>query len=249
MLKIKKTDAEKAGVFTFIVNHRQNDNALALKELFHPLTLTCLMDSGSELPPQQALHFDKIYPNIYYSGLYNEALRIFLESDLKLMLFITSDVTVPDPAALVHNIRSVMSDDRVGLYGPVSTGGVHPWGMPAHTGGVREVPYVEGFCFSAHRRLLETLGALDTSVNSLGWGIDVALGYISNRLGLRVLVDDRLEVLHPKASGYSRSSADDQMKQWFRNQKIPYTYHKTGQILFRRGFGRYWPIVRRIWSG
>lgn len=248
LLKNTKNDSDNSKVYTFIVNHQQNINALILKNSFLPLTRTCLLDSGSDILPEQVPFFDKIYPNIYYSGLYNEALRIFLESEFKLMLFMTSDVSIPDPVKLIQNIEFVMSDDRVGLYGPVSAGGVHFWGMPAHTGNVREVPYVEGFCFIAHRRLLEKLGVIDTRVNMLGWGIDIALGYVSNCLGLQVLIDDRIEIVHPKATGYNRSSADDQMNKWLRNQKIPYAYHKSGQILFQQGFGRYWPVVRRIWS-
>jgi len=242
------TNPDQSDVFTFIVNYQQNENAIALKKLFTPLTKTYLLDSGSELTSQQAAHFDKIFPNIYYSGLYNEALKIFLDSNFKFMLFITSDVTIPSPVNLIRNIKSVMSDDQVGFYGPVSFGGVHLWGMPSNTGGIREVPYVEGFCFCAHRRLLLELGMIDTSVNPLGWGIDVAQGYLSNLLGLRVMIDDRVEVMHPKSSGYNRHLANNQMRHWFRDKNIPHAYHKSGQILFRFGFGRIWPIVRWMWT-
>ena len=64
------------------------------------------------------------------------------------------------------------------------------------------------------REILDEMLPIDTDVNKLGWGVDLALSHFARVHKMLVIVDDRVKVIHPKGTGYNRDAALAQMRQW-----------------------------------
>lgn len=64
-------------VIVSIVNHNLNQNAIELKLGFKNFCETILIDSGSNITPDEKIQFDYLLPNVYYSGLMNKAFEHF----------------------------------------------------------------------------------------------------------------------------------------------------------------------------
>jgi hypothetical protein len=203
-------------LLTAIVNHNRNANAIALRQGFAPLSPVVLIDSGSAIAEEERAWFDECLPNVYYSGLLNRtcAFANALPDDDALLL-ICSDVEIDQPETLVARLTEAFRDPSVMVWGPTSLGSPHPQMWPRTTGQIRQVSFVEGFCFAARKSLLARVCPVDLAVNRYGWGIDVLLGYLAASLGGRSLVDDGIEVRHPITTGYAIPEARAQRDAWF----------------------------------
>jgi hypothetical protein len=82
------------------------------------------------------------------------------------------------------------------------------------TGGLRRVTFVDGFCFATRAHLLRRLCPIDTQVNLRGWGLEVQFGYLARHTDLRTVVDDSIEVQHPRSTGYCRKAAWRERGAW-----------------------------------
>lgn len=82
-------------------------------------------------------------------------------------------------------------------------------------GTLRSVVFVEGVSFAVRASLLTKLCPIDTTVNALGWGLDVYLGFLAMQAGLTSVVDDRVVVYHEANCGYNTAQARDQRDAWF----------------------------------
>ncbi|HEY1794429.1 MAG TPA: hypothetical protein VGG34_16055 [Opitutaceae bacterium] len=202
-------------VLVVVINHGHNAEALGLKARLGPRTLA--IDSGSALSDAERAGFDLALPNVYYSGLMNE-IAALLEGrpgeDSALVW--SSDVRHPDPAWAAERCREVMSDPNVGLYAPSARPSSHIQMRACGRAGTRRVTFVEGFCFAARRELFQGLCPIDTTVNAMGWGLDVHLGYLARRLGYAALVDHDVVVETDRGSGYDRLRARDERDAWYR---------------------------------
>lgn len=196
-------------VAVFIFNYNCNENANRLKALFGAHFPTYILDSGSNPPCPNAIHYD----NIYYGGMFNEAIK--KSRNYEWCCIITSDVRI-DPqfdTILPQRMMQIMRDKTVGNYQPSChhTGRSHQYGYNKSTGNFRAVPYFEGWfqCFRT------SLGfSLDLSINSLGWGPDLYLCKRARDRGLKNIVDDAVVVYHPKDTGFSNAEAAKQMDAW-----------------------------------
>jgi hypothetical protein len=232
-----------------VVNHNHTANAVALKESLGRRVKTLLLDSGSALEPEHATAFDRLLPNVYYSGLLNAAVGLASDMDpADPLLFVCSDVVIPDVELLVTRIGSAFSDRRLHVYAPVSHGARHPQLRPRESDALRKVSFVEGFCFAATKRVLDRICPVDVSVNRLGWGIDICLGYQAVRLGGYSAVDDVVEVEHPVETGYDRQIAAEQMSDWF--GRMPASARRYAQLARRRRFreGVGYGMVRLLYA-
>lgn len=228
-----------------IVNHACNANAVSLKQRFAPLLPTRLIDSGT---PQIEAHwrdaFDECLPNVYYGGLFNRAGAQAAElvaagQPLAPMVMVCSDVEVDDAAAFVDRLRSAFAQPAVEVWAPSSTGSGHPQMWPEPGAGLRRVSFVEGFCFAARARTWAELCPVDQSVNRLGWGYDVALGVLAARRGGHSVVDTRLEVRHPRSTGYDTRAASTERHAWFDRMPAAARLYRTLATVpgFRSGAG------------
>lgn len=203
-----------------IVNHALQTDAIALKDRFKQALAddasarVIAIDSGSTLTESERAGFELCLPNVYYSGLFNAAIDQTQDypGDC-VVLFVCSDVKISDVHALLSRMRAAFARWRVGIYAPSVD---EPQGLRSTvhqgTGRLRQALFAEGFCFAARLHLFRRLGHIDTSVNSLGWGIDVELGRIAAARALACYVDDGIIVSHPPGSGYDDAEA---RRQWF----------------------------------
>jgi hypothetical protein len=177
------------------------------------------IDSGSRLAAAEAAWFDQRLPNVYYGGLWNAAVEACGDlADHDVLYFICSDVAVPDAGLAIERARRAFADARIGVYGASATGTSFPTMRNRGTGGLRDLPFVDGFCFAARLFLLRAMAPIDTRVNALGWGIDVHLSLSAHIAGLRCVIDDGVEVGHDFGSGYAYDEAHAQWKAWLATQ-------------------------------
>jgi hypothetical protein len=198
-----------------IINHGQNQAAIALKAAFAPHTEVLAIDSGSNLSPDERSHFDLTLPNVYYCGLLNAAAHASRTRPAdEVIYFWSSDVSYDSPARALASAAEAFTDSRTGTYAPSAWFSGHRQMWNKQTGKLRRVSFVEGFCFATRAGLLRELCPIDTNVNAMGWGIDMQLGFLTLRRGQRSVVDDRIEVKHPQSTGYSTLVAKQQRTAW-----------------------------------
>ena len=200
-----------------IVNHNYHDNSITLAQTLGQYFDWVMFDSGSDKPPQQSVRL----PNIYYSALLNHAVAVAVEKGYRRLFFVCSDVFISNTAAA--GIAAALAGDLkdAGLYSPASTGGSYEFCRQQPGGGLREVPFVEGFAFAADLSVMQELCPVDTSGNLYGWGLDIAAGYFAREKGMKVLIDDRVVMEHSIGTGYSRETAGLEMMTWVHSLDNP----------------------------
>jgi hypothetical protein len=186
-------------VLAIVANYDFSDEADDLKARLAPFFPTLLIDNSSPTTPRTA---DVVLPNRYYSGLWNEAVRLALERRKPWLLFVASDVNVPDTARLASGLRSVVRRRSVGVYTPAlrhDSRAAFRATLQRNTGGLRECFVIEGFCFLARTEILARLYPVDPEANRYGWGIDIMTACHAYRTGHKAMVDDRVVIHHPAA--------------------------------------------------
>ena len=205
-----------ARILCCILNHNQNAAAAAWADRLSPHFDTLILDSGSEprCPHPLSVPLD----NIYYSGLMNEACRRGREGGYGWVMVLTSDLQIKDKYVLplVKTMEEIAHSVNVGLYQPSTAwrGRSLPQSRCHWTGRMRCTNFQEGWFHLVRLDLLEKVCPVDTSLNRLGWGIDLVLSHFARLEKLLVLVDDRIRVVHPGGSGYNKEEALRQMRAW-----------------------------------
>lgn len=193
-----------------ITNHNWTENAVKLKEGFSKHYDTIIIDSQSK---EDSENFDvRLTFNGYYTGLYNEAVDRMNAGGYDWLFFIASDVIVEDIDLVVKRIESF--SDPIRTWAPSSTGQSHKHCKPEGKNQLRQVPYLEGFCFLSHK---DILFKVDWDQNHLGYGIDIVLGYETYKKGYHVAVDDGVQIHHTPGTGYDQNAAGHLMYDWMRN--------------------------------
>ena len=186
-------------VLAVVANYAFSNEADDLKARLKPHYETVLVDSGSPRPPRTT---DISLPNVYYSGLWTEAVRVVLERRKPWLLFVASDVQVPDTNQLAASIRTVLGKPAAGVYTP-SLRADSRLAFSAcfcrGTGRIRECFVSEGFFFLVRTSIVEQLYPIDRVANLYGWGVDIMTAAEAYRRGRKVLVDDRVVIYHPAA--------------------------------------------------
>lgn len=208
----------KNDVLCCIFNHNENEKAIAWWNRLSPYFDTVILDSGSD--PVCEHPSSVTLPNVYYSGLMNEAYRLLVERDCRWLVILTDDIEMSekDTPRLCEAIRRLTSSDNVALYQPSCRwslkGRALPQSMCHFTGRIRNTNFQEGWFHLVRRDVIEKIMPIDTTKNRMGWGIDLLLCHIARTMGLLILVDDTIRVLHPRGTGYNRDLAVEQMRRW-----------------------------------
>ena len=199
-----------------IFDYNDHEQAGAWADLLSRRFDTLILDSGSSprCPHPLAVPLD----NLYYSGLTNEAWRRAVEGGYRWVLIVTSDLQIGSRHAerLLDALEEVSHTENVGLYQPSTAwkGRSLPQSRCHWTGRMRPASFQEGWFHLVQTGLLGKICPIDTSLNRLGWGIDLALSHFARVEKLLVLVDDRIRVVHPGGTGYNRDEALRQMRAW-----------------------------------
>lgn len=202
-------------MFIAILNHALTRQALELKRRLSPHARTIAIDSGSVLTTEEFAQFDLALPNVYYSGLLNavaEQTTSFAPDD---PIFIwCSDVTCADYSLLVRRAREAFALPHIGIYAPSASHSDQPQMRNRRTGRLRRVTFTDGFCVACRASIFHQLCPVDTTLNRHGWGLEVQLGYIARHHGWHVVIDDGIEVRHPRNTGYCRDAAWRERGAW-----------------------------------
>lgn len=191
-----------------VTNHKLNQQAIALKKAFQPHADTILIDNDSPFEnAEEKKAFDYCLNDAYYSGQINQAYQHMSDEHTHLVI-INSDVTVPEPETLVNRAQEVFeTDPHVGIYAPSADYSPHNHMANRSSGDVRKVTFTDGFCFIIPKESLEELCPIDLSINKIGHGVEIFLGFLDMKKGNYTVVDDQVKVQHPRGSGYSSQAA------------------------------------------
>lgn len=228
-----------------IVNHAHTAQTLSLRQRFPEDVEVLAIDSGSDLTDAERGAFDLALPNVYYGGLINAAGAQLTERGAEALLFITSDVQIADPAALVARAQAALAHPGVGVYGPSSWGSGHPQMHPRSRDALREVVFVEGFCFAVTAEVFREVYPVDVDLNRMGWGIDLHLGHAAYQRGLTCVVDDGLEVEHPMDCGYDTRVARAQYLAYLEAHGLRRFHRLVDLCQAKRAWGLW--LLRRIY--
>ena len=202
-----------------VVNHNHNQQAIRLRDAFAKENQALLIDSGSHLSTQEEERVDIGLPNVYYTGLVNKAWEQTkgMGPD-EILLFVSSDVELDNPSDLVLRTKRCFEDKRIGVYAPSMEVSDHLQMRTGQSANLRAVVFVEGVIFAVRKKLIDLLCPVDPSVNRLGWALDVHLGYLTLKSGLRSVVDDGIQIRHAPGRGYQDKDAREQAEEWLAAQ-------------------------------
>lgn len=121
--------------------------------------------------------------------------------------------------------------------------------QPRKDGKFRKAPFSDGFCYAFNKKIVEEVCPVDLNINSLGYGLEVFLGYQAMRHGKYVIIDHGLQVSHPHTTGYNSDQARIQRDRWFQlHEKQAQLFYKMAHKKILRNKIGYWltsAIVRK----
>lgn len=210
-------------VQVFIFNYGLFNAAHNLYKTFEDLEydtylLNCASNKDPEFNPT-----DKIIklPNVYYSGQWNEALKLL---NKKIMLIICSDIKINNPSLLMNKMNRYYKKyaDKAGIYAPNADW--TPWTYNPNLlqnlgNGCKEVVCTDSMIWSLTKEIAEKVGFIDTKINKIGWGIELLAGWYCKKYNKYVARDYSIKVQHPRNSTYNRNQADREFKEMIR--KLP----------------------------
>lgn len=150
--------------------------------------------------------------NMYYGGLYNEAVKM---SDNENIMMINSDNIIKDIVSLYNRADLFFSVYRSpGVYAPsIKNGGTY-WNYDRDRLGWADIyrnwkraPITDGTCWALSKEVIKKTGLIDLDKNRIGWAIDVLAAMNAKSMGLHVIVDYGIEIMHPAKTIYDIKQA------------------------------------------
>lgn len=202
----------------FVFNYAHFDQAMSLFNSFTGLGYdTYLLNCQSPHdPPFEATNKILKFPNIYYTGQWNEALRL---ANKEVLFLINADVKVKNPAKLMRRMHNFFTQfgNRAGIYAPNfywTPWTFNPQLLPHLGDNVRRVPMTDSTVWAISTPLAMKTGEIPLSVNRLGWGIEIVAAYYASLENLLVVKDFGIKLEHPHETAYDRGHADRQFRTW-----------------------------------
>ncbi len=196
-----------------IFNYRHDDNARRWRSLLSSHFRTIVLDSGNDKICDDFIQ----YPNIYYSGLWNEMKRYSEMGDYEWVGIICSDVEIDDNDAdkLIDRIKWLKTTKNIGCWSLVGDLSGHS-NRYVYANINREDQYrcFEGFFMFIKKGVLSNIDYIDTSINLYGYGIDFLTCYVSHRNGYINICQDDIMIYHPNDKGYSADLAKRQSAEY-----------------------------------
>ncbi len=207
---------KEVNILVAVTNHKHNQEAIALKKAFEPYTDTILIDNDSVFESDEEKQaFDYTLNGAYYNGQINQAYE-HLKDHHTHLLIINSDITVDDFQELIDRIKKVYDlHPEVGVYAPSAHYSPHNHMANLGTKDIRKVTFTDGFCYVIPRDFLDILCPIDLSINKIGHGVEIFLGFLGFKFERPTVVDDYILVHHPSGSGYSSKEARTQRDNWY----------------------------------
>lgn len=188
-----------------IFNYRHDENTKFWKSLLSPYFETVVLDSGNDHIEKDFIQF----PNIYYSGLFNEAKKLFEKDNYQYIGIITSDVQINQENAnkLIKELYNLLYAKNIGCWTILGD-------LNGHSNRFVYAKYnnhyyrtFEGFFIFIKNEVFANQPHVDLEINKYGYGLDFLSCYISNRLGFANIVNEDIYIYHPKDKGYNGNDA------------------------------------------
>jgi len=220
----------------FIFNYGLMDNALKMRQQFYEVGVNAVIldsDSGNPVPELDYVHS---FDNIFYSGLWNEALNLFQGSH---MMVVTSDVEIPDPKKLVNNAKVFYKSDKAWIYAPNVNYTFWEYELSAlenYSRDIKLVPNTDGMCWMLSSDAVYSVGNIDNEINKIGFGVDLLAAMFAKKAGKLVGRDYSITVKHPQTRSYDSSDAETQEFEWisslgYLQEYVPYRNHYAMSFL------------------
>ena len=139
---------------------------------------TYVLDSGNNKVCEDFIQF----PNIYYSGLFNEVKKLSSKKDYKWIGIICSDVIIDDfyIERFINCINWLSMTTNVGMWQAApdeSSRSVH--GHITYDCLYQYKKWIEGWMQFTRKDVFDMIPEIDTNINQFGWNIDTVAAVIS----------------------------------------------------------------------
>jgi hypothetical protein len=225
----------------FIFNYAHFTEAMALYDGFKDAGCDVfLLNCESPLDPifEETDHIKK-FGNIYYTGQWNEALKL-LTGDAAFL--INSDVKVKSIRRLISKTEAFFSKygQKAGIYAPNLWW--TPWTYnPALLEDIgnqlKKVPATDSTVWGVCSSIAHKVGPIDLNLNRLGWGIEIVAAYYCVLEGKLVVRDYSIKLEHPHHTAYNRAEADRQWRRWVDHLGLGKNFWNHYHSRQRYGFG------------
>lgn len=207
-------DFSNFDITVFIFNYGLMDNAIKLRNQFNEIGVKALIldsFSGQKPPNEEYIHgFD----NVYYSGLWNEALNLCTS---KHMMILTSDVSIDDASKIITRSHNFFKLDSAGIYAPnvnYSFWNYNTELLEDYGNGMKIVPNTDGMCWIIKSDIAKLIGHIDNSINKIGFGVDLLAAMFAKKQNKLVCRDYSVTVKHPQTRSYDSQEAEKQEFEW-----------------------------------
>lgn len=208
----------------FIFNYNHFEDAMDLFNKFNELKYdTFLLNCESKSDPEfEQTDRIKKYPNIYYSGQWNEVLSL---GNADVFFIINADVKIPKIDFLMKRLEKFYNHfgDKAGIYAPN-----HEWTpwtynphlLPTLEFDYKVVPTPDSTIWAVSNDIARKVDYVDTKTNLYGWGIEIVAAYFCVEEGKHVVRDYNIKCFHPRSTAYSRYHADIQWREWLATKNL-----------------------------
>ena len=187
-----------------ILNHNKPENADKLFEQFSTVFDDVeIFDSGSDCG-KIPINVTRSFPNIYWTGAWNEIMRTCSDYDAVWMLCCDIELRSGPKEYRKYIEKSL----PFGVWSPCVEGRAHEYMQSKNYthGQPKSVRCIEGMALALSGALMKKVVGLIKD-NDIGWGQDAWLCYMSRQSGLKNVIDGRVKVFHPEGIGYDVGDA------------------------------------------
>lgn len=184
-----------------IFNYKHDENARRWRNILFPHFRTMVLDSGNDKVCDDFIQ----YPNIYYTGLWNEMKRYSEMGNYEWTGIICSDVEIDDENAkkLIDRIKWLKETKNVGIWQPSNDTRRYSWfGIHNNGTAIQSLYFLEGWVHFIKKEVLSLQPYVDIAENKCGTSIDVVTCKLSINNGYLNVMDNRVLVHHPLECGY-----------------------------------------------
>lgn len=190
-----------------IFNYRQDENARRWYNLLSPHFETYILDSGNNKVCDDFIQF----PNIYYSGLFNETKKLEEKGNYSWIGIICSDVTIDDNNSqlLIDKIKWLKTTSNIGAWQPSldsSSAKRNRKNNAKHN--LESVSFLEGMIVFMNNIIFSKFPNIDITENLYGMYIDNVFSAFVIDNNMLNIYDNSLQVHHREESEYDKSNRE-----------------------------------------
>jgi hypothetical protein len=207
-----KSHSKSDDILIAIFNYKHDDNAKRWLNILSPYFDACVLDSGNDETVNEFIQF----PNIYYGGLFNETKKLSEKKNYKWVGIITSDVIIDDIEAdkLIDRLKTLKTMKNVGIWSLIGDKNGHSNRYVYARYKSQFYRTLEGFFIFTNATVFNEVPYIDITINLYGHGIDYLQCYLSNKMGYINIVDEDINIYHPKDKGYNATEARKQSRKY-----------------------------------